>query len=722
MATPDLESIYREAQSALKSRDYVHASELLRQILVVDENYKDVSRLLAQTVKLKRRRWYNDPRLWSTIGLVIIVLLGFFIAPRLRELYAAQPSAPVIIDSPTATLPPTVIVTATETLPPTQTPIPLIWKRVSIGQEFERDTVTAFVIDPKDQDVLYAGMKNAGIYKSIDGGLSWHPSHFGLSNTHVQSLSINPNNSQILYAGTLGGIFQTEDGGGNWSKISTRTYLLMDPQDGSHLYVRDSEGIYESTDGGTNWKSVYSSKEECPGEILGWAIHPVDGNTLFVGGGEKCEPGVYLSNDSGHTWTLLAKREIRPGDYTIYDIGLDSLVIGLDRQGDFYIYTHGTSRGVIHNENGIWRTILDFKSPVPETVAFDSTTSVYYYCEPNLCKFNLDERQKLTLGEPDIGTVTSIIVSPFEPNTIYVGGEGLSVSRDGGVTWEKLKNGMGNTLLHLDTGGADNSVLYVSSGECQDIWTPQTGNKKFEHHKGQPLYLSTDNGKTWKLANQTGCYLIKDADGSTFYRIDTGPGGYPEGSVWRSTDEGESWNKIITQRKVVTLASDRTKSGLLYIYSEPWDLPYQQYISEDYGSNWKIKDSQTDLKFCYGSTPRFVDKYRPMAIDPWDGNHVFVINNGTLLESHDSCDTAETFTTPPDASVNSIAFDSKETGILYAGADSGAYISYDAGATWGQVNDGLLGATVVYSIVVDKDGNVYAATPYGVFKLESKQK
>jgi len=57
----ELESIYREAQSALKSRDYVRAGELLRQILVIDENYKDVSRLLANVVKLKRRRWYNDP-------------------------------------------------------------------------------------------------------------------------------------------------------------------------------------------------------------------------------------------------------------------------------------------------------------------------------------------------------------------------------------------------------------------------------------------------------------------------------------------------------------------------------------------------------------------------------------------------------------------------------------------------------------------------------------
>ena len=714
----ELERLYREAQSALKARDYGRASELLRQILIVDENYKDISRLLAQTVKLKRRRWYNHPVLWNVIGLAIIVLLGLFFVPHLNGLYAPRPS---IINSLTATIPPIITATTTETLPLIPTTVPLTWKRVSIGQEFKRDTVTAFVVDPRDSDVLYAGMKNAGIYKSIDGGLSWRPSHFGLLNTHVQSLSINPQNPQILYVGTLGGIFRTEDGGKNWSQIDTRNYLLMDPQNGSHLYSRDSDGIYESTDGGTNWKSVYSSKEECPGEIIGWAIHPEDGNTLFGGGGEKCEPGVYLSNDSGHTWNLLAKMEIRPGGYSFYDIGLDSLVIGLDRKNYFYIYSHGTSPGVIHNENGIWRTILDFQSPIPETITFDANGAVYYYCEPNLCKFDLGEKQKLTLGKPDVGIITNITISPFDPSTIYVGGEGMSVTRDGGSTWEKLKNGVGNTFLHFDTGGEDNKTLYVSSGECQDIWTPQTGSKKFEHHKGQPLYLSIDGGKTWKLASQTGCYLVKDANGSTFYRIDTGQGGYPEGSIWRSIDGGESWNRIITQRKVVTLASDQTKSGLLYIYSEPWDLPNQQYyISEDYSNHWKTKDSPTEVKMCHGSILQFIDKYRPVAVDPQDGNHVFVIGNGKLLESHNSCDTTVAFATPPDANMNSIAFDPKKSGILYAGTDGGAYISYDAGANWGQVNDGLLGATVVYSIAVDKDGKVYAATPYGVFTLEKK--
>ena len=90
------------------------------------------------------------------------------------------------------------------------------------------------------------------------------------------------------------------------------------------------------------------------------------------------------------------------------------------------------------------------------------------------------------------------------------------------------------------------------------------------------------------------------------------------------------------------------------------------------------------------------------------------------MESKDSCVTFNPMTMAPNQ-VNTVAFDARSSKTIYAGANDGAYVSYDDGKSWGQINDGLLGATVVYSIVVDKDSNVYAATPYGVFKLVNKQ-
>jgi photosystem II stability/assembly factor-like uncharacterized protein len=111
-----------------------------------------------------------------------------------------------------------------------------------------------------------------------------------------------------------------------------------------------------------------------------------------------------------------------------------------------------------------------------------------------------------------------------------------------------------------------------------------------------------------------------------------------------------------------------------------------------------------------------------LAIDPDDSARVYLATRGDGVQiSNDGCKSWQTGNAGLDnLFINSIATNTENSNIVYAGTDSGAYVSNDSGQTWGQVNDGLLGATVVYSIAVDKDSNVYAATPYGIFKLENK--
>jgi hypothetical protein len=72
--------------------------------------------------------------------------------------------------------------------------------------------------------------------------------------------------------------------------------------------------------------------------------------------------------------------------------------------------------------------------------------------------------------------------------------------------------------------------------------------------------------------------------------------------------------------------------------------------------------------------------------------------------------------------INSVAINPEIPEYIYVGTDAGVYISYDVGDNWGKVNDGLLGALVIYSVSVDPNNpdNVYVSTPYGIFKLESK--
>jgi len=138
---------------------------------------------------------------------------------------------------------------------------------------------------------------------------------------------------------------------------------------------------------------------------------------------------------------------------------------------------------------------------------------------------------------------------------------------------------------------------------------------------------------------------------------------------------------------------------------------YEIYYSNDEGFTWKpcthIITSQSD---------------QVLAIDPRDNNHLYAATQGNgILTSTNGCQSWEQSNNGLGSLfVNAIVMDPNNPDIIYTGTDGGAYVSFNGGQTWGQINEGLLGAMVVYSIVVDKDGNVYAATPYGIFKLETR--
>jgi photosystem II stability/assembly factor-like uncharacterized protein len=757
----DLESLYKEAQSALKAKDYERASELLRQILKADVDYKDAAQLLARVIKLSRRRWYNDPRLWSALGALLLVGLGIYLLPKLRGLYN-QPALTSVIfptETLTPTLAPTVTTTTTAKLLPTTTPIPLTWNRISLGQEFQRDTVTAFATDKNDPDVIYAAMKNSGIYKTIDSGLSWRPAHHGLSDAQVVSLLIDSQNPHILYAGTMGGIFKTEDGGENWSRIGEGTYLLIDMQDNSHIYARDENGIYETTDQGNTWKAVYTLEKECPDEIHSWAIHPADGKMLFIGGGETC-PGVYQSQNGGGTWTSIGLKD-KPN--------LDALTISLDEQGNYSIYTNFESPIFYEQRSGIYASHnegVDWsRTRIPngcDLLISDPDKPATIYCAGS----RLRVMQKKGDSWQDIPGTHSIDYSaihidhPKDTNRIIIGGNdasttsdpnvGIFISEDSGISWIQRDNGLGFTRAELKIDPLDNARIYVATYFAY----PNTECR---------LYRSMDGGKSWPLIKWSGgewCGPAFDSD-SMIYMIESQ-------ALQGSWDSGKTW---------LWDAQDKTKEErqLNYDISHKFALPSQQggsqsvsanpyidgliytigdviYHSIDAGYTWQLSEGGEGLwdgRLFYkdqGQTVYAIGRYHQaystdigvtwvscgeaittarsdsrLALDP-KSSRLFLATPGQgVMTSTDECRSWQ----PSNQGlnnlfVNTLAIDPNNSDIVYAGTDGGAYASFDSGQTWGQINDGLLGATVVYSIAVEKDSNVYAATPYGIFKLESR--
>jgi photosystem II stability/assembly factor-like uncharacterized protein len=190
-------------------------------------------------------------------------------------------------------------------------------------------------------------------------------------------------------------------------------------------------------------------------------------------------------------------------------------------------------------------------------------------------------------------------------------------------------------------------------------------------------------------------------------------------TVLLSTDYGESWQESTgSPFELLTCGVDPR-----LFFSRDGNIVYLNncettFYSFDAGRNWK--DNRTDYS---------VEMNERFAVDPLDGTRFYLVGGrGDIflyrIKEDGSFETIgdglKDGLRLKDVFVNTIAIDPNNPDTVYAGTDSGAYISFDGGLTWNEINDGLLGATVVYSIVVDKDSNVYAATPYGIFILEGK--
>jgi len=744
---PDLDALYEEAQAALASKDLQRAGDLLKQVLLIDENFKDASRLLAQVVAHQRRRWYRGKRLWGGLGFVVLVAVGGLLVNRHLAAYpsqvtpaASETSSAALDDDPTIK---SLITTPTKVPTAKVTSVPMGWKRLYTGEAFARDRITAIVVDPLDPEVLYAGTENAGIYKTIDGAISWAPAHRGLGAVRIDTLLIDPANPRILYAGVrLQGVFRSSDGATSWERASDGldvesrgwlSLLVMDPQDSSHLYyVGGSMGVYETTDGARLWTRVWP--DVCPKEITSLAIHPLDGRQLFatVFGDQECA-GLYISRDGGRSWVLTGLEG--QGAWPNNSLWIDPV------RGD-YLFVE-MKEGQYRSSDG-GQTWSEWPYACTSSVGFDRGDPLvaYAYCAGGgqfvRTKDGGLKWEMLTLKGGPAGTVK---VSPHASGTIYVGSSGFYLSNDGGTTWAERGSGLPAARLELRSDPRTSSTLYIEDAGCR-------------------LYRSADSGAGWEYVTDRGCGLAFDANGEVLYRAEGGGKG-----LLRSVDEGASWEVRPFPEDSggwdVNVAAHPEIPGLVYaLYGGPdkEGKPPYIYFSRDGGDTWEAatggegpntapglffdavtsqrvyavseggfvvhrsSDTGKTWQSCGWPEALFPDSASRFAIHPLNRDVIMLATRGKgIARSEDACQSWEFVDAGPGSLfVNSVVFDPTDPDTVYAGTDGGAFVSFDGGQSWGPINDGLLGATVVYSIVVDPQSNVYAATPYGVFKLEAR--
>ncbi len=176
------------------------------------------------------------------------------------------------------------------------------WTEISPAHSSEVHEIESVAIDPVDTNVIYAGTWHLP-WKTTDSGAHWTNIKQGLiDDSDVFSIIIDPHAPSVVYASACSGIYKSETGGGQFRKVqgipstARRTRVLMqDPVDVKIVYAGTTEGLYKTADAGANWARLTG-----PDVII---------NDVFVDPGNDQRillatdrSGVLASNDGGKSF------------------------------------------------------------------------------------------------------------------------------------------------------------------------------------------------------------------------------------------------------------------------------------------------------------------------------------------------------------------------------------------------------------------------------------
>ncbi|BET65625.1 hypothetical protein ASA1KI_05430 [Opitutales bacterium ASA1] len=225
-------------------------------------------------------------------------------------------------------------------------------------------TITALAFDPRDRDMLYTTTLN-GLWTSHDGGRSWRiPTGPGM--TEGRDVSVDPNAPDTVYlalpdgiavsddrgwsferrenglperarytqtievdrttkarvlAGTVGGVYLTEDAGGVWRRVLPTATTVNDLQQSPHdpadwLATTDTHGVWRSRDRGETWTRI-----EALADGRAWynvTFDPTDSRRIAAAGWWH---GAWTSEDGGNTWS--ARNTGLPAPHRVWRVGVD---------------------------------------------------------------------------------------------------------------------------------------------------------------------------------------------------------------------------------------------------------------------------------------------------------------------------------------------------------------------------------------------------------------
>lgn len=565
--------------------------------------------------------------------------------------------------------------------------------------------VSALVADPLNPNIIIIGAAAGGIFKTTNGGLNWSPKTDFAPALGMGSLEMDPNNSNIIYAGTGEansatdcypgyGLLKSNDKGDTWNVIGLSEVLniaaiKVHPLNSNIVYAAGmgyrsksvNKGIYKSTNAGATWNKVLFVTDSTSAIDIG--IDYTDVNIVYAAMWQRIRPptvsstggltsGLYRSSNGGANWTLLGAANGLPAPSAT----TGRININVSKQNSSIVHAiYKTTTG--NNISGVYRsTNKGLNWTTLGMNGLESSGFDWY-----------------------IGVIET---APDNPNTLYVGSIDIFRTTNAGSSWTNLTNAYSGTF---DEQHPDQHCLWINPLNSQNIINGNDGG----------VFVSTNGGTNWtkKYDLPISQYYAGCID---FLNPSKKYGGTQDNGSHGSVNVGQAGWEVLYGGDGFHCAVDYTNSGVIYMESQNGGLGR----SDDGGNNFSGITSGLDLARTNWSSPYMLDIQTSTTV--YFGSY----------KLHRSTNKGNTWTAiSPDLTkgqngrlgtitcMSNAVLPSTQR-VLYTGADDGrVMVSTNSGTNWTDISAGLP-VRYVTDVVVDKrNPNVAYATLSG-FNMDER--
>ncbi|HEV7745288.1 MAG TPA: hypothetical protein VGO56_09870 [Pyrinomonadaceae bacterium] len=641
------------------------------------------------------------------------------------------------------------------------------WEPITDGSVFGTGSVGAIGLSDSDPNTIYVGMGESairgntshgdGVYKSTDAGKTWK--RIGLEDTRqISRIRVHPKNPDVVYVAAQGhvwgpnterGIFRSKDGGKTWQKILYRSDkagasdLIIDPTNANILYAGfwevyrkpwtlesggSGSGVFKSTDGGDTWNEITRNPGLPKGMtgIVGITVSPANPDRLWAII-EAEDGGVFRSDDAGKTWTKTNdQRNLRQrawyytriyadpknadtvyvlntGFYRSNDGGKTFTGIGVPHgdNHDLWIAPDDPGRMIESNDGG---ANVSFNGGKSWTEQDQATAQFYRVVLDNDFPYHIYGAQqdnstvRISSRNTDFGLTTSdwydvgggesgwIAPSPKDSQVVFSGSYGGLITRLDHRTGQLRdvspypNNPMG--------AGAD-VLKYRFQWNFPILFSPHDSNSLYTG--ANVLFKSSNEGQSWEVISPD------------LTRNDKAKQGASGGPITKDNTSVEYYATIFTvmespvQKDVIWTGSD---DGLVQ-------------LTRDGGKNWNNVTPSKDLmpewiqiNSIEASPHDAATAYVAATMYKWDDNKPYLYKTSDFGKSWKKI----TNGIPATAFTRVIREDPNKRGLLYAGTETGLYISFDDGANWLSMQFGLPVVPITDLAIQKREQDLVAAT------------